>query len=391
MITVTVRAAYERQRISRVASRMVGVLLRGADNGWVARQQRDVLANLEQDLLDRTVPLADSLLTCRTLAEKTGAAQLLQWATAELEGYQPLNSVPAYRRVAAPILWSVDVPYRGIVTQPFNVQSLPQNVRELLNEPVPLNQSVDELEALDSQYEAQNKPVQLEVFCSDLLMAIWNKNNPRGPCVVALTWSIDPPIIRGVLGQVRTKLHKFVSELRDEVGDSDELPSAVQTDEALRAVVPWAVINNSTVTIVTATTKNGDIMPDAPRTTIKGNKTKIKGSSGNVSVASAGVAQVSGDGIDVAKIREFTDLLTQIAPTLGLAAAQQDELHFGTEDLQQAASSPSPEKGRIRQAVGRVLQVLRVAAPSAAQKIAISMGDELIRELGEEVARSLPH
>jgi hypothetical protein len=357
----------------------------------VARQQLDLLTRLEHDVLDRTVPLADALRSCRTLAKKTQADQLREWVTAELEGYRPLNAVPDYRRVAVPIMWSFDVPYRGLVMQPFNVQLLPEGIRELLDEPVPLNQPVDELEAMADQYEAQRKPIQLEVFCSDLLLAIWNRNNPHGPRVVAMTWSIDPPVIRGVLGQVRTKLGDFVAELRAEVGDGDQLPSAAQADEALRAAVPSLTISNSTVTIVTATTKNGDIMPDARRTTIKGNRTKIKGSTGNVSVASAHVAQVDGGNLDMEKIREFTELLGQIAPTLGLVADQQSEFQDGTDDLQQAASSPSPEKGRIRRAVGRVLQVLRVAAPSAAQRMAISMGDELIRELGEEVARSLPH
>jgi hypothetical protein len=357
----------------------------------VARQQLDLLARLEQDARDRTVPLADALRTCRTLARQTQAAQLREWVTAELEGYRPLNAVPDYRRVAVPIMWSVDVPYRGIVTQPFNVRSLPDGIRERLDALVPLNQSVDELEAMADQYEAQRKPIQLEVFCSDLLLAIWNRNNPYGPRVVAMTWSIDPPVIRGVLGQVRTKLSEFVAELRAEVGDGDQLPSAAQADEALRAAVPSLTINNSTVTIVAATTNNGDIMPDARRTTIKGNKTKITSSTGNVSVASAHIAQVDGGSLDMEKIREFAALVSQIAPTLGLGPSQEAEFQASTDDLEQAAGDLNPEKGRIRRALDRVLQVLRVAAPSAAQKLAISMGDDLIRELGTEIIRELPH
>jgi hypothetical protein len=68
------------------------------------------------------------------------------------------------------------------------------------------------------------------------------------------------------------------------------LPSAEQADAALLAVLPSAIFNNSTVTLVTACTKNGDIMPGGSRTTIKGNKTKISDSTGNISVTSAHVA-----------------------------------------------------------------------------------------------------
>ena len=129
-------------------------------------------------------------------------------------------------------------------------------------------------------------------------------------------WSINPAVLRGVLGQIRTALTEFVIELRARPATVSSSPSAVQTDEALRTAVPSLVFNNSAVTIMAATTKNGDIMPDGPRTTIKNNKTKIQDVKGNLAVASAHVAQANGDGIDVKKIREFANLIGQIAPTL---------------------------------------------------------------------------
>jgi AbiTii-like protein len=357
----------------------------------VPRQQTDELTALELEIRDRAVSLADVLRSCLSLARRTGAVQLNEWATAELKGYWPFDTVPDYRRIAAPIFASYQVPYQGLVTQPFNLQVLPERVRTLLDGPVPLNQPVDELEAIADQYAAQRTPVQLDLFCSDLLMSILNKNNPHGPRVIAMTWSIDPSVIRGVLGQVRTKLMEFIAELRTEVGDSTELPSAERTDSVLRSVLPSAVFYNSTVTIVTATTKNGDIMPDGPRTTIKGNKTKIRDTTGNVSVASAHVAQVNGDGIDIEKLERFANFVTQIAPTLGLSADQQMELEAGVDELHEAAADPVQSKGRFRTALGRVVQVLGVTAKSTAQQIAVSMGDELIRELGEEIVRELPH
>jgi hypothetical protein len=253
-----------------------------------------------------------------------------------------------------------------------------------------LDQPIEELEALAASCEAQKKRAQLAVVGIDHLLKEWS-TGPWGQSVISLYWSLEPSIIRGVLGRVRTALTEFVAELRAEVGDSDQLPSAQQTDNAFRAAVSSAVITNSNVTIVTATTERGDIMPDRARITINDNETTIKGSSGNISVASAHVVQVGADGVDGEKIRQFADLISQIAPTLGLSADSQAELHAGADDLQAVASAQVPEKGRLRQVLHQVLKVLRVAGPSAARQLAVTMGDDLIRELGGEIVRELPH
>lgn len=116
----------------------------------------------------------------------------------------------------------------------------------------------------------------------------------------------------------------------------------------------------------------------------------VRGATGNVSVASAHVAQVNGDSIGIEKIRQFAGLVAQIAPTLGLSADQQTELEVGVDDLQTVAVTSGQDKGRFRKALDRVLQVLRVAGISAAQQVAVAMGDELMRELGTEIVRELP-
>jgi hypothetical protein len=354
------------------------------------QQQADRLTELERDVLNRTVPLADVLRSCLALASHTQAAQLREWVTAELKGYR-IDRVPDYRKVAAPIMRVFDVPGQGLVTQLFEVLTLPAPVRERVNEIVPLTQSVDDLEALIAQHEPQNRQIELEVFTGGMLTAIWNQNNPYGPRAVAMYWSINPAVLRGVLGQIRTTLTEFVVELHAEMGSSDQLPSAEQTDQALLAAIPSAVFNNSTVTILTATTKNGDIMPDGSRTTIKNNKTKIQDVKGNLAVASVHLAQTYGDGVDVGKIREFANFIGQISPTLGLGPDQQADLETGADELQAAASDPAADRGSFRRALDRVLRLLRAAGPTAAQKLAISMGDDLIRELGTDLIRELPH
>jgi len=356
---------------------------------WHMPQQTDHLATIERDVLDRTVPLSEILDSCLYLARRTQSAQLDEWVTAELKGYR-LDAVPDYRKIVAPILRVFDVPGRGLVTQIFNLQTIPESARKHL-EIVPLSQPVSELEGYVAQCAPQNKQIELEVFGGDLLTKFWNENNPFGPRAVAMYWSINPSVVQGVLGQIRTALIEFVAELRNEVGDTADFPSAEQADGALRSALPSVVFNNPSLTIVTATTKNGDIMPEQPRTTIKGNKTEIRGATGNVSVASAHVTQLNSDGIDVEKIRQFADLVAQVAPTLGLSADQHAEVQAGVYELQAAAADPEPHKGHFQNVLSRLLQVLRGVGTSAAQQIAVSMGDDLVRELGNEIVGALPH
>jgi len=197
--------------------------------------------------------------------------------------------------------------------------------------------------------------------------------------------SISLALIHGMPGQNHSVLAKLVVK----VGDSAQLPSAGQAAEAVPAAVPSAVFNNPTVTILN--TKEGDIMPEGPRTTIKGNTTKIERSTGNISVASAQATQINADDIDIQKIREFADLISQVAPALGLNEDQLAELQSGTDELREAANAPDQENGRFRRALDRVLKVLRGTVSTAARGIAIGMGEELVRDLGGEIIKELPH
>jgi hypothetical protein len=133
------------------------------------------------------------------------------------------------------------------------------------------------------------------------------------------------------------------------------VPSAERTDEALRSAIS---ITDSTVTIMQATTMNGDIMPEGPRTTIKDNKISVSDVKGNVVAGSAYVTQTTVDTINVAKIKEFAALVSQITPTLGFGPDEQDELEAETGELQAAASDTPVDRGRIRRALSGVLKVL---------------------------------
>jgi hypothetical protein len=211
------------------------------------------------------------------------------------------------------------------------------------------------------------------------------------PCYSDLVkyWLMSSVLVRGMPGQGPAIPAEFVAKPHTEADDSDRLPSADQAGETLRLVVLPVVLNNFRVTIMS--TREGDVMPDGPHTTIKGNTTKIEGSASNISVASVEVSQINTGSIDAQKIREFADLISQIAPTLGVSEDQLIELQSGADELREAANALNQEKGRFRHALDRVLSMLRGAGSTAARSIAIGVGEQLIRDLGGEVIKELPH
>jgi hypothetical protein len=138
-------------------------------------------------------------------------------------------------------------------------------------------------------------------------------------------------------------------------GWASGVPSAERTDEALRSAIS---ITDSTVTILHATTKKGDIMLGGPRAAIKDNKIRVSDVKGNVVTGGAHVTRATIDAIDVAKIREFAALVSQITPTLGFGPDEMAELDSETSELQAAASDTPVDRGRVRRALSGVLKVL---------------------------------
>ena len=340
-------------------------------------------------MIDRTVPLADLLRTCIVLGGRTGSARLSDWATSELRGYRDRNPIPVYRIVSVPIVVRTeyyDTSLTGIPTTPSKLKDILENHDYSLF----LTQPLDELDALAVQSEVSGKQISFAV--NNETWKVYNDRRrsslPGSSYIITdMQWSFKAPVIRGVLGQIRTALAAFVSELRTEVGD--DVPSAIQTDEALRVAVPGTFFANSNVTIMT--TGRGDIVADGDKTNIRDNKTTIKGSAGNFSVASSRVTQSSGATLNGERIKDFADLILQISPTLHLAPELAAELREVADDLAHIAGSPVPEVGRLRRLIESALRLLRSAAPNVAGKLAISMGDEFVREIGEGIIHELPH
>ena len=74
-----------------------------------------------------------------------------------------------------------------------------------------------------------------------------------------------------------------------------------------------------------------------------------------------------------------------------MALRVQDEFETETAELQAATSDTPVDCGRVRRAQRGVLKVLGRAGASAAKDAAVTMGDDLVREIGQDIIRQLPH
>ena len=100
--------------------------------------------------------------------------------------------------------------------QPIGPRWLPDFVAEHISERLELTQAVDELEALAGRHEDSEEFGKLGLPMSADIAAYMNRQigNPFQQ-IQAIYWSVDPRVLRGVLGQVRTA-RPFQDRSRDQ-------------------------------------------------------------------------------------------------------------------------------------------------------------------------------
>jgi AbiTii len=339
----------------------------------VQGRRAGLLSQIEQDVLDDGKPIGSALRRCMLLGSRTGSSQLREWATLELKGYPVPAKVPDYRVIAAGLHLDAVTGRAVIKGQPISSRSLPDFVAEHVSERLPLTQAVDELEALAARFEDSGEYLKLAPPMTAEIASYMNYQigNPYQQ-IQAIYWSVHPSVIRGVLGQVRTVLTEFVAELRAAVGESEELPSPGQTNDAFQVAVSGN-FQNSPITIASGPTNHGETVNI---------KNKIADARGNLVIGSSNVVQNNTNGFDARALLDFAGLVGQIAPTLGLPAAEQAELQSAAAALHEAASESVPEKGRLRRLGDAVMQGLTKAAPTVASQMALAAGQDAIHMLG---------
>jgi AbiTii len=199
----------------------------------MARREDDLIAQIEQDALDDTVPVATALRKCIVLGGRSGSEPLRDWATRELKGYGGEDELPDYRIIRAPLMVDGVAGNVQVTQQQIPASSIPEFARDRINEQLELRDGVGNLEALVKRDEIKLQPP----MASDLVRLMNHESENPYQHIVSLYWGVSPAALHGVLDQIRTALTQLVGELRANVPEHDAVPSADAVNQAVNVVV----------------------------------------------------------------------------------------------------------------------------------------------------------
>lgn len=207
----------------------------------MAHNRGGLLAQIERDVADHTVPLSSLLQTCIVLGGQAGSEKMRDWARQELHGYVGADTVPDYRHVPAAMMAMVTnrAGYNGM-TQRIDDSIFPDQIREMIREKVDLEDAIlsggiGELEALASQDEGALRLIpSWSTFIADTLNQC---NKAQNSHVAEVYWSVSRASVRGVLSRVRTALAELVAELITLTPQDQEVPDKQAADQVVQFVI----------------------------------------------------------------------------------------------------------------------------------------------------------
>lgn len=342
----------------------------------MANKRGGLLAQIEAAVVDDRVPLSSLLQQCVVLGARTGSEKMRDWARWELNGYVGADTVPDYRHFHAAVMAVItnNAGYNAI-TQRIHDDMFSDQVRDLIRETVGdiedaiLPQGIGMLEGLASQGTDMHRlgPPWSSVM-ADTLNQFNMAPNSR---VCEVYWSVSNASIRGVLVRVRAALVELVAELITLTPQDQDVPDKQAADQAVQFIV-----TGDRATIHYNNRPAGDIVTHSP-----GEQYNFGDVTGNVAAGSSDVTQNYSAGFDITKVREFADLVTEIAGLLNLEPGQQAELSAAASELHEAVKDPEADKGRMRRAVDAVMGYLKLASGTALRNAAITAGNQAGSEL----------
>lgn len=201
-------------------------------------QAESLLDQIQRDVLDDTVPLANALRKCLALGGQSGSEELRDWATLELQGYKDLeaNPLPDYRVVPAALMVDRFSGNAQIQNQQISASILPDFAQEWISDRVEFRQGVGEIEALIKQGE-QVGFLRLGIPMGAEIARLMNADPQQHSTIDRIYWSVTPAAVRGVVDQVRTSLTQLVAELRATMPRGEEVPSTEAANQAVQVVV----------------------------------------------------------------------------------------------------------------------------------------------------------
>ncbi|MEV7969018.1 hypothetical protein AB0O34_23950 [Sphaerisporangium sp. NPDC088356] len=232
-------------------------------------RDKSLIDQIERDLRDPNVPVAEVLRLCVLLGGHAGSAALREWAKSELEGYSSEEEVPPYRVVSASLYMRLTNRYGvNAMDQRISPQILPEQIRNDVREEVRFTEPIAVLVA-----RAKKDDLRFTWGNSEAVAAHMTREKSasgeidRNTVIAGIYWQVSPEDLSGVVDRVRTALARLISELIANRHAGQEVPTSEQADHALATAVPSLTLNgnnnqiiiqNSRDGAVTSTTNKGD-------------------------------------------------------------------------------------------------------------------------------------
>jgi hypothetical protein len=220
----------------------------------MARDHDSLVAQIERDALDDSVPVATALRKCVALGGKSGSEPLRDWATRELQGYDGNDELPTYRIIAAPLRIDGLAGNYQVTGEQLAASAIPDFARDVISEKVHLREGVGAIEAMTKMAEIKLQPP----GASDLARLMNAERQDPSRQIVALYWAISHATIEGVLDQIRTALTQLVAELRASMPGGEDVPSAEVANNAVSVIVSGRRAR-ANVTVAQASASSGDV------------------------------------------------------------------------------------------------------------------------------------
>jgi hypothetical protein len=209
----------------------------------VRKRTSRLIDEIERDALDGSVPISSALRKLVALGGRAGSKELRDWAGLELRGYYGTDvPLPDYRKPGATLRIDGGTFNAMITGQLISPSELPDPVNKHIDEAVPLNGGVAEIEAMiDRAKRQETGEIKLTLPSGQDVVRLMNyEMQQRGQHydrVTAVYWSLSHVTLEGVLDQIRTRLVELVAEMRAEMPDEADVPSAAVADNAVNVIV----------------------------------------------------------------------------------------------------------------------------------------------------------
>lgn len=206
----------------------------------MARNRSGLLAQIANDVADRSVPLSSLLQNCILLGGQAGSERMRAWASQEMHGYAGMETVPEYRHVTVALTARItNMAGHNSITQHFDDSVFDPRIREIIREKVDVQDAIipfgiGRLEAMASEdTDSQYLVPEWAGFIADMLN---DHHMAPGSRVADVYWPVPRSAIQGILVRIRTALAELVAELIALTPEDQEVPDKQLADGVIQFV-----------------------------------------------------------------------------------------------------------------------------------------------------------